>query len=57
MSYQEIEYDVSDRIATITLNRPERMNAFSEQMLGEWADAIRRSQDDDGVREIGRAHV
>ncbi|MEI7925230.1 MAG: enoyl-CoA hydratase-related protein [Chloroflexota bacterium] len=52
MTYTEIEYDVSDRIATITLNRPERMNAFSEQMLGEWADAIRRSQDDDGVRAV-----
>ncbi len=52
MDYQEIMYDVSDRIATITLNRPERMNAFSEQMLGEWADAIRRSQEDDGVRAV-----
>ncbi len=52
MDYTEIEYEVSDRIATITLNRPERMNAFSENMLAEWADAIRRSQDDDEVRVV-----
>ena len=52
VDYQEIEYDVSERIATITLNRPERMNAFSERMIGEWADAIRRAQDDEEVRVV-----
>ena len=52
MDYQEVIYEVSDRIATITLNRPERMNAFSDLMLNEWADAIRRAQDDDEVRVV-----
>ena len=52
MAYAAILYDVSDRIATITLNRPERMNAFSAPLLAEWADAIRRSQEDEGVRAV-----
>ncbi|MFA7249005.1 MAG: enoyl-CoA hydratase-related protein [Dehalococcoidia bacterium] len=50
--YRDIQYGVADRIATITLNRPERMNAFSERMLAEWAGAIRRAQDDDAVRVV-----
>lgn len=51
-NYEAILYDVQDRIATITLNRPERMNSFSEALLLEWADAIRRSAEDDGVRVV-----
>lgn len=51
-NYEAILYDVQDRIATITLNRPERMNAFSETLLGEWADAIRRAAEDEGVRVV-----
>ena len=35
MEYQDITYEVHDSIATITLNRPERMNSFSEQLLDE----------------------
>lgn len=52
MDYEAILYDVEDRIATITLNRPERMNAFSDALLKEWEDAIRRSAEDDGVRAV-----
>ena len=40
MEYTAVTYEVSDRIATITLNRPERMNSFSTELLAEWADAI-----------------
>ncbi|MQA00286.1 MAG: enoyl-CoA hydratase [Dehalococcoidia bacterium] len=50
--YQAILYDVQDSIATITLNRPERMNSFSNALLSEWTDALRRSAEDDGVRAI-----
>lgn len=52
MDYSAILYDVQDQIATITLNRPERMNAFSDALLSEWADALWRSQRDDGVRVV-----
>lgn len=50
--YEAILYDVSDRIATITLNRPERMNSFSDALLHDWESAIRRAAEDDGVRAV-----
>jgi 2-(1,2-epoxy-1,2-dihydrophenyl)acetyl-CoA isomerase len=40
MTYETITIDVSDKIATITLNRPERMNACSLEMAGEINDAL-----------------
>ena len=40
MTYQTITVDVADTIATITLNRPERMNACSLDMAGEINDAL-----------------
>jgi enoyl-CoA hydratase/carnithine racemase len=52
MPYQEIEYDVADRIATVTLNRPERLNAWTATMGTEVRDAMRRAADDEGVRVI-----
>jgi enoyl-CoA hydratase/carnithine racemase len=47
-----IRYEVADRIATITLNRPERMNAFNTEMLDAWHDALRDAQADDAVHAI-----
>lgn len=41
MDYQTINYDLSDNIATITLNRPEVMNALSPLMRAEITDAVR----------------
>ena len=52
MEYEAILYDVSERVATITLNRPERMNSFSAELLSEWEDALRRSSEDEGVRAV-----
>jgi enoyl-CoA hydratase/carnithine racemase len=52
MEYTEILYDVDDRVATITLNRPERMNAFTNTMMRELLDAFDRVDDDDGVRAV-----
>ncbi len=52
MPYQEILYDVEDKIATITLNRPESLNAFTETMLSEWVDAIEAAKQDKGVRVL-----
>ena len=42
-SYSDIEYVEKDRVATITFNRPERLNAFRVQTYAEVADAIQRA--------------
>ncbi len=45
-----IEFDVVDHVATVTLNRPERLNSFTEQMAGELAAVWARVRDDDDIR-------
>jgi enoyl-CoA hydratase/carnithine racemase len=52
MAYEQILYEVRDAIATITLNRPARLNAWTPQMGGELHDAFRRAGDDEAVRVI-----
>ncbi len=52
MSYRAITYAVNGRIATITLNRPRRMNAISLEMPGEIASAVDEANRDDGVHVI-----
>ncbi|WP_067477210.1 enoyl-CoA hydratase-related protein [Actinomadura hibisca] len=52
MSYTEIEYRVEDGIATITLNRPHRMNAYTYTMRAEMLDAFDRIDADDAVRVV-----
>lgn len=52
MIYEQILYDVEDNILTITLNRPEKLNAFTGQMLTELIDALDRADADDDVRAI-----
>ena len=52
MSYQQILYSVSERIATITLNRPEALNAWTDVMAGEVWDAMHVAERDDAVRVI-----
>ena len=52
MSYKEILYDVKDQILTITLNRPEKLNAFTGTMMSELVDAFGRASNDDDVRVI-----
>jgi E-phenylitaconyl-CoA hydratase len=46
---QTIEFEVSDHVATVTLNRPKQMNSFSEQMADEVAAAWARVRDDDDI--------
>jgi len=52
MEYTEILYDVADSIATITLHRPERMNAFTGTMMYELLDAFDQVDADDDVRVV-----
>lgn len=52
MEFHEILYEVNDRVATITLNRPERMNAWTPVMETELRAAIDTAGNDDGVRSI-----
>jgi enoyl-CoA hydratase/carnithine racemase len=52
MAYEQLLYEVSDGVATVTLNRPEQRNALSGQMLEELVDAIGRLRDDDEVRAV-----
>lgn len=52
MEYRDLLYDVSDNIATITLNRPERLNAISGGMLASFSAAFREADLDRNVRAI-----
>ena len=52
MSYRNILYEVEDGITTITLNRPDKLNAFTDVMLKEIIDAIDRTDADDAVRAV-----
>ncbi len=49
MTYETILYEVADRIATITFNRPLRYNAINELMAKELGDAYSRAERDDDV--------
>jgi enoyl-CoA hydratase/carnithine racemase len=50
--YTEILYDVADSIATITLNRPDKLNAFTNVMMRELIDAFDQVDADDNVRAV-----
>lgn len=52
MTYEHIVYRVEDRIATITLNRPDKLNAFTRLMMTEMIHAFDRVNADDDVRAV-----
>jgi enoyl-CoA hydratase/carnithine racemase len=52
VDYTQIAYDVTDRIATITLDRPDRLNAFTFHMYEELVDAFDQTDADDDVRAV-----
>lgn len=52
MDFSEILYDKSDHIATITFNRPDRLNALTQSMRQEILRAARDASDDDDVRVL-----
>jgi len=52
MSYEQIEYEVRDTVALITLNRPERLNAWTPHMATELARAFATANEDGAVGAI-----
>ena len=52
MDYHSIRYGVEDKIARITLNRPEKLNALSFELRREFVDALHRAEADDSVSVI-----
>jgi len=52
MAYEEILYEVSENIATITLHRPDKLNAFTNRMLKELIAAFDATDADDDVRAV-----
>jgi enoyl-CoA hydratase/carnithine racemase len=52
MAYETVLYEVADNILTLTLNRPEKLNAFTGVMARELIDAFDRADADDAVRAI-----
>ena len=52
MSYNTLDYHVDKGILTLTLNRPEQMNAFTVEMCEELVDAFTRASNDDAVRAV-----
>jgi len=52
MGFDTLLYEVDDGVATITLNRPERLNAVNTTMIHELVAAFDRADGDDGVRAV-----
>jgi enoyl-CoA hydratase len=52
MAYETLIYEKEDGIAIITLNRPQRMNALSEQLVKELGQVINEVEDDEEVRVV-----
>ena len=52
MAYSKIIYTVAEGVATITLNRPDKLNSFDRAMALETIEALDQARDDDAVRAI-----
>lgn len=48
----DLLYEVKDRIATITLNRPDKLNAFTGPMIDAWVESLAEAQRDDQVHVV-----
>jgi enoyl-CoA hydratase/carnithine racemase len=51
-TFETLLYSVEDRVATITLNRPDRMNAYTVQMMADLIAAFDETDADDNVRAV-----
>jgi enoyl-CoA hydratase/carnithine racemase len=52
MDLRTVRYDVAQRVATVTLDRPDRLNAWTGRMHTEYRWCLARAEDDPGVRAI-----
>lgn len=52
VDYETITFEVSDKVGTVTLNRPERLNAFNDRMMAEFAHLWDSTREDDDVHVI-----
>ncbi|HTY18627.1 MAG TPA: crotonase/enoyl-CoA hydratase family protein [Myxococcota bacterium] len=52
MAYETLLTDLRDRVLTVTLNRPERLNAFTTQMMLDWLHLLDAIDADDEVRAV-----
>jgi len=48
----DLLYEVKDKVATITLNRPDKLNAFTGEMIDAWQTSLAEAQRDDGVNVV-----
>ncbi|MFC1895120.1 enoyl-CoA hydratase-related protein [Thermodesulfobacteriota bacterium] len=52
VGYENVIYETADRVAKVTLNRPEHLNALSSALLTELVDALREAENDEDVRVV-----
>ncbi len=52
LEFEQIKLEVADHIATLTLNRPERLNAFTRQMMDEIITAFDHIDENDDIRVV-----
>jgi enoyl-CoA hydratase/carnithine racemase len=52
VAFETLVYDVAESVATVTLNRPDKLNAVNTAMIGELVQAFDRADADDGVRAV-----
>lgn len=51
-AYETVLYELTDSVATVTLNRPDSLNSFNPAMIAEFADLWRRVREDDDVHAV-----
>jgi 2-(1,2-epoxy-1,2-dihydrophenyl)acetyl-CoA isomerase len=49
---KQLLFDVQEKVATLTLNRPDKLNAFTAEMIAAWADALEECRRDDAIHVV-----
>src|SRR5512146_507386 len=52
MAFETIRYEVDGPVLTVTLNRPDKLNAYTAQMGAELAEAFHQADEDDTIRAV-----